>query len=164
MTYVRSFRQSGRIPASLVILAAAAVISACSSGEADSEDGEAKAETAEQFVDRVNQEIIELAPGIQAAAWVRATYITPDTALLNSLAKQEYAAWHSRTVQESLRYADEELAPETARALGLLKLGTSEPAPGDPAKRKELSRISTSLTGAYGAGEYCPEGGGKCLA
>jgi peptidyl-dipeptidase A len=145
------------------MLCIAAAVVGC--GAADKEDGEAptQTESADEFVSRVNQEIVELAPGIQAASWVRATYITPDTALLNSLAKQEYAAWHSRTVQESLQFANQELAPETARALMLLKLGTSEPAPSDPALRKELSQISTGLTGLYGAGEYCPEEG-ECLA
>lgn len=161
MRYARSFGIPARV---LFIVGLAAAVAACSAGQAGPDEGEAKQETAKEFVERVNREIIELGPGIQAAAWVRATYITPDTALLNSLAKQEYAAWHSRTVQESLRYADQDLAPGTARALELLKLGTSEPAPADPAKRKELAQISTSLTGTYGAGEYCPEGAGDCLA
>ena len=164
MSKIRFFGRTCRGLAAVAgMLCIAGTVAGCGPGQAES-TAPAETETAEEFVARVNQEIVELAPGIQAAAWVRATYITPDTALLNSLAKQEYAAWHSRTVQESLRYANRDMAPETARALMLLKLGTSEPAPADPAKRKELSQISTSLTGAYGAGEYCPPDGGECLA
>ncbi len=136
----------------------------CGSGQAESTDTATSSETAEEFVARVNREIAEQSPGWEAASWVRATYITPDTAVLASLARQDFAAWHSRTVQESLRYSDQDLAPETARALHLLKLGTSDPAPSDPAKRKELSQISTGLTGTYGAGKYCPQDGGECLA
>ena len=34
-------------------------------------------------------------------------------------------------------------APETRRAIDLLKLGTSLPTPKDPAKRRELTEIAT---------------------
>jgi peptidyl-dipeptidase A len=47
------------------------------------------------------------------------------------------------------------LAPETRRAINLLKLGTTLPTPSDPAKRKELSMIATELGGLYGAGQHC---------
>jgi len=120
-------------------------------------------ESAEAFVERVNDELDELSTELGAAGWVRATYITPDTAILDSLASERYAAWHSRSVAESLAYADQDLAPRTARALDLLKLGTSEPAPDDPAKRKELAQITTSLAGMYGEGKYCPDDGRDCL-
>jgi peptidyl-dipeptidase A len=80
-------------------------------------------ESADAFVARVNDELEEMSIELGAAAWVRATYINHDTAILNSLASQKYAEWHSRTVADSLRYADMQLAPRTARALNLLKLG-----------------------------------------
>ncbi|MGH8168512.1 MAG: M2 family metallopeptidase [Woeseiaceae bacterium] len=120
-------------------------------------------ETPEQFVERINTELKELSTELGAAGWVRATYINHDTAVLSALATQRYAAWHSRSVAESLQYADMTLAPGTARALNLLKLGTSEPAPDDPAKRKELSEITTQLAGMYGEGKYCPDDGRDCL-
>jgi peptidyl-dipeptidase A len=140
------------------------ILAACGPGEEPGAEAGAETETAQEFVDRINAELTELARGIQAAAWVRATYITEDTAVLASLAKQQYAEWHSRAVAESLKFADGELDPKTERALMLLKLGTSEPAPSDPAKRRELSEISTRMTGMYGAGKYCPSDGGSCLA
>ncbi|MEX2125944.1 MAG: M2 family metallopeptidase [Woeseia sp.] len=126
--------------------------------------GASRDETADQFVGRINAELKELSTELGAAGWVRATYITHDTATLDSLANQKYSAWHSRSVAESLKYADQDLAPETARALNLLKLGTSEPAPDDPAKRRELSEITTELAGMYGEGKYCPGDGRECLA
>ena len=43
-----------------------------------------------------------------------------------------------------MRYDGMELAPETRRALDLLKLGTSEPAPNDPAKRRERGGVEVS--------------------
>ena len=99
-------------------------------------------ETADEFVLRINGELDELAREVQAATWVRNTYITTDTALLNSLATQRYAEWQSRTVAESLKYEGRDLSPETARALQLLKLGTEAPAPGDEVKRRQLADAS----------------------
>ena len=58
-------------------------------------------------------------------------------------------------VQQALQYDSQELAPETRRAIKLLKLGTSLPTPNDSAKRKELTMIATELQGMYGAGQYC---------
>jgi len=121
-------------------------------------------EPADQFVERINAELEELSTELGAAAWVRATYINEDTAILSSLATERYAAWHSRSVAESLKYADMDLAPRTARALELLKLGTAEPAPDDPVKRKELAEITTELAGMYGEGKYCPDDGRECMA
>jgi peptidyl-dipeptidase A len=115
----------------------------------------APAETPEEFVARVNDELRELNRETGAAAWVRATYITGDTAILSSLARERYAKWHSETVEQAMAYDDMELAPETRRAIDLLKLGTSLPAPKDADKRRELTEIATEMTGIYGAGKYC---------
>ncbi|HEX7718713.1 MAG TPA: M2 family metallopeptidase, partial [Woeseiaceae bacterium] len=150
-----------KIHLSLVLIAFLA--SACSSEKAV-ESGSANDESAEEFVERINAELAELSKELGAAAWVRATYITHDTAILSSLASQKYSEWHSRSVEASLAYADQELAPETARALNLLKLGTAAPAPDDPVKRAELAQITTDLSGMYGAGEYCPDDGRECMA
>lgn len=119
--------------------------------------------SAEAFVERINNELDELSTELGAAAWVRATYITHDTAILSSLANERYAEWHSNSVAQSLAFRGQDLAPRTARALQLLKLGTSEPAPDDPAKRRELAEITTDLAGMYGEGKYCPDDGRDCL-
>ena len=119
-------------------------------------------ETAEEFVARINEELNELRRESGAAGWVRATYITPDTALLQSRARERYAAWHSDAVKQAMQYDGQELAPETRRAIELLKLGTSLPSPPDPEKRRELTQISTEMTGMYGAGKYCR--GSDCLS
>lgn len=107
-------------------------------------------ETADQFVERINRELGELNTEGDAAGWVRATYITHDTAILSSLARQRYVAWHSKAVADSLRFAGQSMSPSTARALEQLKLGISAPAPNDPEKRKELAEITTELAGMYG--------------
>ena len=151
--------------ASVLILS---LISACSQQAADEPSTPEQAETtptetAEAFVARINEELEELRRELGAAGWVRATYITGDTALLQSRARERYAAWHGDAVKQAVRYDDQELAPETRRALDQLKLGTSLPSPSDVAKRRELTQIATEMKGLYGAGKYC-RNGTDCLS
>lgn len=134
-------------------------LAACGGSPADT----APTETAEEFVARANAELEELSIEGGAVGWIRATYITHDTAILAARSLETYAAWHSKTVADSLKYADQDLSPETRRALDILKLGTSQPAPNDAGKRKELSEITTYLGGAYGSGKYCPDDGRECM-
>jgi peptidyl-dipeptidase A len=135
-------------------------LGACSERTAQQATEQPPAETADEFVARVNAELADLERELGAAGWVRATYITPDTAILQSLARERYAAWHSRTVEQAASYDGQQLAPATRRAIELLKLGTSLPAPKDAARRRELTEIATDLTGMYGAGTYCRNDGG----
>ena len=121
------------------------------------------AEAADAFVSRINEELAELSRESGAAGWVRSTYITKDTALLQSRARERYSAWHSNAVKQAMRYDGQELAPETRRAIDLLKLGTSLPSPSDADKRRELTQIATEMKGLYGAGKYC-RNGGDCLS
>ncbi|NNE59611.1 MAG: M2 family metallopeptidase [Woeseia sp.] len=147
----------------LLLLSTVCVLAACEVRvEADAHDDE----NAANFVARVNDELAELRRESGAAEWVRSTYIILDTAIVAAKASEKYAAWHSATVADSLRYAREDLRPDVARALKLLTLSTSEPAPNDFAKRKELAALSTELGGLYGAGKYCPESSGEetCLS
>ena len=117
------------------------------------------AETADEFVARANAELEELNRERDAAGWVRVTYINEDTAVLEARANERYAAWHGNMVRQTLAYDGQALAPETRRALDLLKLGTSLPTPADAAKRRELTQIATDLSGMYGAGKYCGSDG-----
>jgi len=134
----------------------ALTLAACSQ-EASEETAAAAAptESAEAFVARVNDELVDIGKEGAAAAWVRSTYITGDTAVIAAASSERYAKWHSETVQQALAYDDVELDATTRRGLELLKLGTSAPSPNDAAKRKELAEIATDLEGIYGAGKYC---------
>jgi len=134
----------------------ALVLAACSQQAADEPAAAAApTETADEFIARVNEEYKELLREGGAAGWVRGSYITEDTAILASLARERASAWHSNTVKEAMQYDDQELSPATRRAIDRLKLGTTLPAPNDPDKRRELSQIATELEGMYGAGKYC---------
>ena len=130
-------------------------IGACSDQATEEAAVAAPAESAEEFVARANAELTELNREGGAASWVRSTYITGDTAIIAAASAERYAKWHSGMVQQALAYAGQELAPETQRAIDLLKLGTSLPTPNDAAKRKELTLIATELKGMYGAGQFC---------
>jgi peptidyl-dipeptidase A len=116
-------------------------------------------ETAEEFLARANREYADLWKESSAADWVMSTYITQDTQLLSSTAAERYGAWHSAIVKQAMQFDGKELAPEAQRAINLLKLGISKPAPDDPVKRKELTQIASKLEGDYGAGKYCDDSG-----
>jgi len=135
-------------------LALVSLLAACSDQPAE-EAATASTETAEEFVARANAELKDLGREIGATNWVRSTYITQDTAILASAASEKYSAWHGKMVEQALQYEDQELDASTRRAIELLKLGTSAPAPNDAAKRKELAEIRTDMSGQYGAGKYC---------
>lgn len=119
-------------------------------------------QTAEDFVATVNGQLEELHRENAAAAWVRVTYITPDTALIAAKAQERMLEFHSKSVKQAEKYTGKPMRDDTARAIRLLVLGTSMPAPDDPAKRAELAEIVTRMEGQYGAGKYCPKGPDSC--
>ena len=119
-------------------------------------------QTAEDFVATVNRQLEELHKEYAAAAWVRVTYITPDTALIAAKAQERLLEFHSKSVKQSNGYTGKPMLDDTARAIRLLVLGTSMPAPDNPVKRAELAEIATRMEGQYGAGKYCPEGPSSC--
>jgi len=144
-------------------MALALILAACSQQAPEEAASSIPAESAEEFIARVNKELEELNKDVGAAGWVRATYITEDTAILSAAANERYAEWHSRTVAEAAKYDSQELNADTRRGIDLLKLGTSLPAPKDAAKRRELMQIATDLKGMYGAGKYC-RSDGDCIS
>jgi len=138
---------------------------ACSdqpAGDPEAATPAAPAETAEEFVARVSDEYHDWWRELNAADWLRATYIIEDSAIVAAKANERFAAWHAATVKEALRYEGQEMPSETRRALDLLKFSAIMVAPDDDAKRRELATILTEMEGAYGAGEYC-RSDGDCL-
>ena len=141
----------------------ALVLAACSQQAADETTPAAPTETADEFVARVNDEFKEYWRELNAAGWLRATYINEDSGIVDALANQRYAAWHTAKVNEAMQYDDVEVSVETRRALNTLKLGALMVAPDDDAKRKEQATILTELGGMYGAGKYCRDDG-ECFS
>src|SRR5262245_47512607 len=122
-----------------LVLTLAAVLASC--GQQPIHKAGEKVETAEEFVARVNKELSELGSETQVAGFTQATFINVDTELLSAKATDRYLAYLSEAAQESKRYEGEKLAPQTQRALMLLKVNVSAPAPRDPDKRAELTRL-----------------------
>jgi peptidyl-dipeptidase A len=112
--------------------------------------------TAEQFVARVNRDLVDLNREINAAGWLQSTNITADTQYLNSLVTDRALEYYSRTAAEARAYEGQPMSAAAARSLMLIKLGVSAPAPADPAKRSELATLTTELEAMYGEGKYCP--------
>ncbi|HET7810090.1 MAG TPA: M2 family metallopeptidase [Steroidobacteraceae bacterium] len=112
--------------------------------------------TAEEFVARVNRDLIDLNHEINAAGWMQSTDITVDTQYLNSRVTDRALAYYSRAAAEARGYEGQPMSPAAARSLMLIKLGVSAPAPADAAKRSELATLTTELEAMYGEGKYCP--------
>jgi peptidyl-dipeptidase A len=116
-------------------------------------------ETADQFVARVNAELKAMYPELSAAQWLSSTYINDDTQLLAAKANEKFLSSLNNWIEQARRFEGQDMSPETARAIMLLKLGTSMPAPKDPAKLTELTQIAAKMEGMYGAGTYCKTAG-----
>jgi peptidyl-dipeptidase A len=110
------------------------------------------------FIGEVNRDLVGLNRELNAAGWTQATDITVDTQYLNSRVTERYLEYFSRKAGEAKAYDNAKLDASTARALKLIKLGVSAPAPADPAKRMELAELSTELDAMYGEAKYCPPG------
>ena len=145
-----------------IAIAAGLVLAACSRtpSTAPGPDGgpsqaQLEKETADEFIARVNRELAELMPEFTASQWIAATYSNDDSELLASKGNERYLTRAQQWVEQSRRFEGKDMAPETERAIALLKLGTSMPAPRDPAKLSELAGLASRMDGTYARGEYC---------
>ncbi len=125
------------------------------------EDGNAKAkkESAKEFVARIEAQGQALAKEVEAAYWVRQTYITDDTAVLASKAGERSLAFSSSMVEQAKKFKGSKMDTNTARAIELMLRGSSAPAPNDPKLQAELAAVLTEMEGKYGAGSYCNDQG-----
>jgi len=113
---------------------------------------------AQAFVARAESELLALWSDQQRASWVQSNFITDDTEALAALFNEKMIAATMRLAAEATRFDGLALPPDVARKLKLIKLSIVTPAPSDPALRKELTEITTSLESDYGKGKYCPPG------
>jgi peptidyl-dipeptidase A len=112
---------------------------------------------ATKFIEQVTADYRKNYPEQTAASWVKATYITRDTQLLESKQNERALALLSKQIEASKKFTGvSDLPADIARQMLLLKISTSLPAPSDPAKLTELTQIASRMDGAYGAGKWCP--------
>jgi peptidyl-dipeptidase A len=123
------------------------------------------AESADAFVARVNQTIVDTTPEMTSAEWLANTFINADTQRVASASSARWLTLQNAFIEQAKTYDEAAQNPATARALHLLKAGSSMPAPRDPARLKELTEIATRMGGVYGAGHWCRDGeaGKDCL-
>ncbi len=112
-------------------------------------------ETADQFVARVNEEYRKIASELSSAQWLSTTYINSDSEMLAAKANERWLTQLNVWIEQAKRFDGQQLSPETARAIKLIKLWTAMPAPKDPTKLEELTKLATRMEGMYGAGSYC---------
>lgn len=112
-------------------------------------------ETADQFIARVNAEYKAMYPELTASQWISSTYINDDSQLLAAKGNERFLSQLNRWIEQARRFEGQEMSPQTARAIMLLKLGTALPPPKDPAKLAQLTKLASKMEGTYGAGAYC---------
>ncbi len=110
---------------------------------------------AEEFMKRAEVRLSELSVQVNRAGWVEDNFITDDTEALSAEAQDQATAVTTELVGQARRFEKLKMPPELARKFMLLRLSLTAPAPKDPALRKEMTKISTSLEAEYGKGKYC---------
>jgi peptidyl-dipeptidase A len=149
-------------PRALLALAVAiglSTLAACQpSGQATPEAdkaADATNESADEFVARVNTTVKDMTPELTSAAWLGSTFINADSQRVESAANERFLTINNGFVAQAKTYDVAGLQPDTARALHLLKVSASLPAPRDPGKLKELTEIVSRMGATYGAGKWC---------
>ncbi len=112
-----------------------------------------KKKNTSEFLSETNETLKEEAYSTSLASWIHANFITPDTTQMASESGARFSAIATKMALESKKYRGQDKNQE--RMLELLGRGLTVPAPSDPTKNKELSKLKTELESLYGSGQYC---------
>jgi peptidyl-dipeptidase A len=118
---------------------------------------------AKAFLQDVESKLLALSVESGRADWIKSTFITDDTEILAAKADERAIAATVDFAKKSTRFDRLKLPADLTRQMKLLKLSLTLATPADPKESEELTRIVSSLEGAYGKGKYCPPGKDKCL-
>jgi peptidyl-dipeptidase A len=118
---------------------------------------------AKKFLDDAEKKLFALGYEAGQASWIQSTYITDDTEAIAAKANERAIAESVRLAKAATRFDGLKLPADMARKMMLLKIGLTLAAPKDPAESAEVTRLASSLEGAYGKGKYCPGAGKPCL-
>lgn len=114
-------------------------------------------EDARKFLAGAEEKLLALGVEDQQADWVHENFITDDTEAVSAKADQRSIDESVRLAKEATRFDKLDLPPDMARKMKLLKLGLVLATPADPKESEEVTRLASSLDGAYGKGKYCPD-------
>jgi peptidyl-dipeptidase A len=117
---------------------------------------------AEAFMQQAEARLMELSVKQAHASWVQENFITDDTDFIASDYTDQFAAATTEFAEQAKRFDGLKLPAALARKFELLRLSLTAPTPKDPALRRELTDIATSLGSDYGKGKYCRKPG-DCL-
>jgi peptidyl-dipeptidase A len=110
---------------------------------------------AEAFMKQAEAQLKDLSVKANRAEWVQENFITDDTQAMAADATDQITAATEDLVEQAKRFDGLQMPADLARKFLLLKLSLTAPAPHDPALRKEMTQIASSLDGDYGKGKYC---------
>jgi peptidyl-dipeptidase A len=105
---------------------------------------------AKAFIDKAEKQLAKLSENRFRALWVQDTFITKDSQEIAASAVEAFMAATVNLANEAKTFSDVKLNDETRRKLNRLKLSLLLPAPSDPAKINELSKLNSKLPGMYG--------------
>jgi peptidyl-dipeptidase A len=125
-------------------------------------DPKATPEEARKFINDAEQKLLLLGVDSQRADWVKSTFITDDTELIAAILDEKAINATVDYAKKSTRFDGLKLDPVTERKIKLLKLSLTIATPADARESEELTRITSSMEGAYGKGKYCPSGPDSC--
>jgi peptidyl-dipeptidase A len=111
---------------------------------------------AQDFVDRVDAELLKISADDSRGQWIVETHITDDTETTAALLDAQTTARMLALTEESHRFDHLELPPALRRQIILLQV-TAPAAPKDPKLLAEQTQLAAELTGMYGKGKYCPD-------
>jgi peptidyl-dipeptidase A len=150
-----------------LFLLALLLVSSCTTSQPTSSTtpGANSSDDPGKFLADAEKRYLEVAINESRASWIQSNFITPDTEAVAAGAREETTKLVKELAEVARKFDGRSLTEDQARKLKLLKLALTLPAPGDEAKRKELTKIAVSMESQYGAGKYCPDGEkGKCLS
>ncbi|TPH14716.1 peptidase M2 family protein [Litorilituus lipolyticus] len=158
----KSFKFTG------IALVVAASLAACTNNNVPQEKNTASIENsaltsadAQQFLDNVAKEMVELNLSGARAAWIYANFITEDTASLAAEADQKSTEAGVRFAMQAAKFDKVDVTDIQRRQLDFLKQSLVLPAPQDSEKSAELAQIGAKLGSIYGKGTYTTKAGEK---
>jgi peptidyl-dipeptidase A len=157
-----SFRLPATILAGAGLLLALVAPAPVSAQPAAGKGARPTVEDARKLVADASQRLLDLSIEAGRAQWVQSTFITYDTEILAAKRNEALLNVGVDLAKKATRFDGVQLPDDLRRQIELLKRGLVLPAPSDPAKTSELTRLAASLEGQYGSGKYCPPGGGEC--
>ena len=110
---------------------------------------------AQAFMNQAEAQLKDMSVKANRAQWVQENFITDDTEALAADANDQITALTEDLVEQAKRFDGLAMPADLQRKFLLLKLSLTAPAPHDPALRKEMTQIASSLDADYGKGKYC---------